>query len=321
MKKLPISKFDLVMIIFFVVIGLLGGGAWYYLSQQLATAQGEVSDAKSEFDRYSSYGTSEKILVSRPNQKILQNNIDILKGQLVPLIQNKLMAKDNKLASIEKKDPVAWKHDLDDEVRRLTSAAGVHGVKLPAGFYFAFSSYLNQNPADDQTVVLSKQLLAIEQITTILTNAPVRSIIDIRRTIEEDAHSGGAGGGGSSGAATGALGGLSYQADGGAYRGYPFEIEFESNSAAFRKVINDLIQSPYIFVVRTLAVQNEQGTSPMPADLERMAGSTDNSVTDKPPGEAAATVSTKGPQYLFGDSTLHVKMRIDLIEWSTPAPQ
>ena len=47
MKKLPISKFDLVMIIVFVVIGLLGGGAWYYLSQQLTQAQQDVTEAKS----------------------------------------------------------------------------------------------------------------------------------------------------------------------------------------------------------------------------------------------------------------------------------
>jgi hypothetical protein len=312
MKKLPLSKFDLIMIGIFVVIGLLGGGAWYYLSQQLTQAQQDVTAAKSEFDRYSSYHASaQEILVSHPNQKILQNNIDILKGELVPLIQDKLMAKDNKLPSIVAKDPVAWKHDLDDEVRRLTNAANVQSVKLPPNFYFAFSNYLNQNPADDQTVVLSKQLLAIEQITTILTNAPVRSILDLHRTMEEDSRSGG---GGSS------AGGASYEAPGGAYHGYPFEIEFESSSAGLRKVLNDLIRSPYVFVVRSLAVENEQGTSPLPGDLERMAGSTDNSVTDKPPGEAAATVSTKGPQYLFGNSTLHVKMRVDLIDWSTPPP-
>jgi hypothetical protein len=29
----------------------------------------------------------------------------------------------------------------------------------------------------------------------------------------------------------------------------------------------------------------------------------------------AATTSTKGPQYLFGNSTLQVKARIDMIEW------
>ena len=49
MKKLPISKFDLGIIIAFVVIGLLGGGAWYYLSANLAAAQQKVSEEKAKF--------------------------------------------------------------------------------------------------------------------------------------------------------------------------------------------------------------------------------------------------------------------------------
>ncbi len=320
MKKLNLSKFDLGMIIAFVVVGLLGGSAWYfYFSGQLTLAQQGVTDAKAKYDQSSVYSAAtEKILVNRQNQKILQNNIDLLRGQLVPLIESKLMAKQNKLYSIEKKDPVAWKHNLDDKVRELTAAAGVHSVKLPPNFYFTFANYLNQNPADDQTEVLSKQLLAVELLTNILTNAPVRSILDIQRTFEEDAHSSGGGGGGTP--APGRLNGFSYVAPQDAYRGYPFELEFETTTEGFRKVMNDLIQSPYIFVVRNLSVQNVQSTSPVPGDLEKLVGPTDNSVTDRPPGEAAATVSTKGPQYLFGNSTLHVRLRVDLIEWLAPAP-
>jgi hypothetical protein len=322
MKKLPISKFDLGIIIAFVVIGLLGGGAWYYLSDQLTAAQQSVASAKAEFDRYSSYKASaQEILVSRPNQNILQNNIDLLKGQLVPLIKTKLKTKENKLYSIDKKDPVAWKHNLDDKVRELTAAAGVHSVTIPKGFYFTFSRYLNQNPSDDQTEVLSKQMLAIEQIATILINAPVRNIMSIKRSYEEEPRSSG-GGGLPGGAETGdRLGSNSYMATGNAYRVYPYELEFETNTTGFRKVINAFIQSPYIFVVRTVAVQNEQSTSPGPSTLETMVGPAgDNSVTEQAPGVVAATVSTKGPQYLFGNATLHVKIRLDLIEWLTPPP-
>jgi hypothetical protein len=327
MKKLPISKFDLAMIIAFVVIGALGGGAWYYLNGQLTDAVGQVGQEKSQYDRYASIKAGgQDILVKGSNQKILENNIDILKGQLVPLIQTKLIPKDDKLASIEKKDPVAWKHDLDSEVHRLTTEASGHGVKLPPNFYFAFSNYTNSNPADEQTAVLSKQLFAIEQITNILVDAPVHSINDIRRTYEEDAGRGGGGGGapppGPGGPGAGSpLPGTSYMADGGAYRGYPYEIDFETNTAGFHKVMNDFLKSPYIFVVRTIAVQSSQTTSPMPADLDRMAGGpNDINVTGQDPGVVANTVSTKGPQYLFGNQTLHVKMRVDLIEWLAPPP-
>jgi len=321
MKKLPLSKFDLAMIIAFVVIGLLGGGVIYYLGGVLTEAQQAATQAKTDFDHYSvQHTTKQDILVSSRNQGVLKNNIDILKGQLVPLIDTKLQAKDNKLNSLGKKDPVAWKHDLDEEVRRLTAAAGVHSVTLPANFYFAFSNYVSSNPADDQTQVLSKQLFVIEQITNILINAPVRSILDIQRTYEENARSGntppppGNGPGGQ-------LPGSSYQ-EGDAYRVYPFQFEFETSAGSFRKIMNDLLQSPYVFVVRSVTVANSQTVSPTPADLDRIAGSPGDtpSVTTTDPGTVGATHSTLGPQYLFGNQTLHVKIRIDLIDWSTPAP-
>jgi hypothetical protein len=319
MKKLPLSKFDLGMIIAFVVIGLLGGGAWYYLSGQLQDATDNATAAKKQFDTFSSYkGASQSILVTKGNEKILQNNIDMLKGQLDPLIA-KLKSKENKLYSIEKKDPVAWKHNLDDKVRELTAAAGVHSVKLPPNYYFTFSNYLNQNPADDQTEVLSKQLLAIEQLTDIMINAPVRSILDIQRTFEEDSKSAPMPGS-SPAPGAGRLGGSSYMSEAGAYRVYPFAIEFETSSNGFRKVMDDLIKSPYIFVVRTVSVVNEQTTSPVPGDLDKWAGSNDITPTTSDPGTVGATVSTKSPMYLFGNATLHVKVRVDLIEWLAPAP-
>lgn len=322
MKKLPISKFDLGMIIAFVVVGLLGGGAWYYLSTQLAAAQNEVTSAKSEFDRYSSFqGSKQKFLVRRATLNVIQDNIKLLQGQIDPIIETKFLAKGSNVASSEKKDPVAWKHYLDDKVRELTKAAGVHGVTLPKNFYFTFSRYVNQNPGDEQTDVLSKQLLAVDKISTILINAPVKGIVSIRRTYEENAPTSGMPSmGGPQSNEPDRMGGFSVLAPDGSYRSYPFDVEFDATPAGLRDVMDNLLKSPYILVVRTLAVHSSGVVSPQPADLDKMAGSTDNSVTDKPPGEAAATVSTKGPQFLFGSAVLRVKARIDLIEWLAPAP-
>jgi hypothetical protein len=321
MKKLNLSTFDLGMIIAFVVIGLLGGGAWWYLSGQLQAAQ---DDCKAAYDDFNKNSTSEGIVVSGPNKKILQDNIKLLKARIIPLIQDKLVPKENKLASIDREDPVAWKHDLDDEVRRLTDAAKAHGVKIPSGFYFAFSRYLNENPDEDQTIVLSKQLLAVQQITTALVNAPVKGITSIGRTYEEDnTHSDSPGGGPGPNGAPDAehLPGYSFSVGNGAYTAYPFEVEFDASTATFRKFVDDLLASPYIFVIRSVSVQNLQPSSPHLDDLDKIAGATAApSVTDSPPGQVAATTSVAGPQYLFGNASLHVKIRIDLIEWDEPAP-
>ena len=265
---------------------------------------------------------TQKILVSQGNQKILQNNIELLKGQLVPLINNKLMSKENKLYSIEKRDPVAWKHNLDDKVRDLTAAAGVHSVKLPPNFYFTFANYLNQHPSDDQTEVLSKQLLAVELLTNILINAPVQSIIDIQRTNEEDAHASGARRAVVQAGVPDRLGGFSGLADGGAYRVYPCEIEFEATEEGFRKVMNELIQSPYIFVIRTV-ISPFKMHNPFPPRRVSLIKWSGPRITPSPRGLRARSPPPSPPRarsICFGNSTLHVKMRVDLIEWLTPAP-
>jgi hypothetical protein len=313
MKKLNLSGFDLGVIIAFAVITLLGGGAWWYLSGALQDAQDDVKNADKDFVTYS---TKSNIVVSASNGTTLQANIDLLKAQLDPLIHAKLRSKDNKLSSISKEDPVAWKHDLDDEVHRLTHAAKLHGVNVPANFYFGFSRYLSQNPGDEQTAVLSKQLVGVDQLATILINAPVKGIQAIRRTYEEDPHTGAAS---TSGQVTEPdhLEGYSLNAPGNTYTAYPFEIDFETTAENFRPVINNLIQSPYVFVVRTLTIQNSSLNSPLITDLDKIAGTPSSSVIDTAPGEVAATTSTLGPQYLFGNSTLKVRARIDMIEWNT----
>ena len=328
MKKLnlSLSGFDIGAIIAAVVVALLGGGAWWYLSGELQDAQTVVTAAKADFDKYSASKSSKgSIVVSASNGKVLQDNIDLLKAQLDPVIHDKLLQKGNTLHSIEKEDPVEWKHDLDDEVNRLKAAAKVHGVTIQPNFYFGFSRYLSQSPNDEQTAVLKKQLVGVEQLATILINAPVKGIQTIRRTWEEDPHTG-AGGSSAPASETDHLGGYALTAAGNAYTAYPFEIDFDTNSENLRIVIDSLIESPYLFVVRTITIQNSVPNSPVIGDLDKLVGTPTPSVTDTAPGEVAATTSAKGPQFLFGNSTLKIKARIDMIEWNadlsaaTPAP-
>ncbi|HEY0257151.1 MAG TPA: Amuc_1100 family pilus-like protein, partial [Candidatus Methylacidiphilales bacterium] len=280
----------------------------------LSDAPTNVTSAKDDFDKYSS-NPKYHVVVSPSNAKILQDNIDLIKAQLGPLIDTKFKSKENKLASIDKEDPVAWKHDLDDEVHRLTTAAKVHTVALPNNFYFGFSRYLSQSPNDVQTDILSKQLLGVEQLATILINAQVKSITTIRRTAEEDPHA-------ASSTGTGAnmpsdiLPGYALNGPANSYTAYPFELDFETSAENLRTVFSGLIQSPYIFVVRTVAIQSSKLGSPLLNELDKMAGTPPSSVIDTSPGEVAATTSTRGPQYLFGEETLKVKARIDLIEWN-----
>ncbi len=310
MKNL--SRFDLGMIIAFVVVALLGAAGWYYLSGELQDAQSQVTAAASNFDKYSK---QEVYLPNGTNVKTLTANIALMNDQLDPIVKTRLLAPGNDLASIQRIDTVIWKHDLDEEVSALNTAAKLHGLVVPKNFYYGFSRYLNQNPAEDATPVLERQEKAIKEIATILINAPVHAIISIKRTYEEDA---------SSPANNSAnrqdndlLAGNSIEAPGGVYTAYPFEVQFDTGTESFRKVVDALMQSPYVFVIRSVQVQNQSLQSPKIADLDKMAGSSaaSTSVIDSSPGQVAATQSTVGPQFLFGDEILHVRARIDMIEW------
>jgi hypothetical protein len=317
MKKL--SKFDIGMIIAFVVVALLGGAGWWWLSGELETAQGEAQNAAGQFDTYSK---KEVYLPTRSNLTTLQNNISLMTAQLDPLVKSTLQSPKNGLADIQQLDTVAWKHSLDDEVSRLNAAAKTHGISVPDGFYYGFSRYLNTNPNQDATTVLEKQQLAIGAISDILINAPVRSIVTVARTYEEDGDAASSPGLPSrSGQAGGSqLGGHSVDSPGGVYTAYPFEFEFDADTESLRAVVNGLMKADYVFVIRSVMVQNERLDSPKTTDLPQMAGvngDSQPSLINSSPGAVAATqpVPTVGLQYLFGDEALHVRMRIDLIDW------
>jgi hypothetical protein len=315
------SRFDLGMIIAFVIVALLGGGAWYWLSGQLTAAQTDVAAAASEFDQYTK---KEVYLPTGANVKTLQTEIDLMTAQLDPLVKNELQSPGNLLSAIQQTDTVAWKHQLDDEMKGLNNEAKISGIKVPDNFYYGFSRYLNTNPTQDATPVLSRQLLGVKTIADILIKAPVQAIVSVKRTYEEDPE----GNGGSRGYQNtpnqqnaSQLAGRSQEASGGVYTAYPFEVEFDAKTESFRKIVNDLMKSPYVFVIRSILVQNSQLDSPKdPATLDTMAGpaattSPDTSIVNSSPGAVAAAQPTVGVQYLFGDETLHIRMRIDLIEW------
>jgi len=315
--KLDLSRFDIGIIIAFAVIGLMGGGAWWYLSSALQTAQQQDLQVKSDFDNNAVKGN---IIVNAVNAKTLQENGDLIKTQVDPLISRYFLAKDNKISDIAKEDPVAWKHDLDEDVRALTSDAKGHGVTLPASnFYFGFSRYLTESPNDEATTVLSKQRLAIKAISEILINGKVTAIDRVRRTYEEDPRPVNAGTSASDHAEGDQLGGFSIVMPGETYTAYPFEFEFDTKVESLRPVIDELVKSPYLFIVRTVEVDNAQLTSPVTGDLDRMAQVTPgapSAIDAGPGGVAASAPPTVGPQYLFGNSVLHVKIRVDLIEWN-----
>jgi hypothetical protein len=216
---------------------------------------------------------------------------------------------------------VAWKHDLDDEVTRLKGAAKSHNVDVQPDFYFGFARYRNQSPSDEQTAVLSKQLLAIDQLTTVLIDAPVKNIQAIRRTYEEDPPLGGGIPNPTSTSDPDRALGYSVSGARNNYTAYPFEFDFVTTAENFRPVMNNLLQSSSVFVVRSVTVTSSSVDSPTIDVLDKLAGTPPPPMTGSSPGEVAATTSTSGPQFLFGNETITVKLRVDMIDWTAKASE
>jgi hypothetical protein len=318
MKKLnlQLSKFDIVMIAVFVVIGLIGAGAWFYLSGMLQAAQAADAQVKSDYD--ASVTTAKGINLTADNVKKLNDNNTLLKDQIDPVISAYLLAKDNDLGNVRGEDPVAWKHDLDEDIKSLTTDAKSEGVKLADHFYFGFSRYQTESPSDAATAVLTKQRKGIKAISEILIKSPVKAITNVQRSYEEDPHSNVVPVAGNAGGSGDELSGYAVVVPD-TYTAYPFEVDFDASPEALRPILNGLIKSPYLFLVRRIEVHNEKTDSPRLDDLPKMAGGSGAapSVVGSSPGDVAANTPTVGPQDLFGYGMLHVKMRIDMIEWNS----
>ena len=73
-KQFKLSGFDLGIVIAFVVVTLLGGGAWWYLSGELTDAQTDRrGQQRADFDKYSVEKPIPRCASALPNQKTLQS--------------------------------------------------------------------------------------------------------------------------------------------------------------------------------------------------------------------------------------------------------
>ena len=120
--KVQLSKFDVGMIIAFAVVGLLGGTtAWWFLSGQLQTAQAACAQVAGDYNTYATAKGSGIIASARPMPRPAssQQRRCTARAQLDPVMSTYLLAKGNDLSTVRAMDPVAWKHELDDNVKTL----------------------------------------------------------------------------------------------------------------------------------------------------------------------------------------------------------
>lgn len=289
-----LSKFEIGMIVAFVVVTGAGIGGYIYTSGLVETAKADLTTANGELQKL----VKQRYLPSDANIKLLEGNVASLTAALKPIQAQILKSPENKLGQMQPQNPVTWKNsDLDQTVQRLTALAKGRRVALPTDYYFGFSRYQKSNPSEQATLTLGKQLYGVEQLATKLFESgdggSVIALRSIRRTFDEDpatSQGGGADGGES-------LRGTSQLGSSKLYRVYPFEVEFVGTTNGLRAYLNSLFKTPALFVVRSLQVTNSKIESPKVGDLGK--GSNEKA----------------GRDFVFGGEQLTVLVRVDMIEW------
>jgi hypothetical protein len=306
--KPSLTKFDFGAIGVAVLLTAAGAGAYFWASGQLDDAKAQVDAGRQKLTALQ----GRRFLPSQANVKTLKANNEAAQT-LVGTVAEQLKTSEAPLAAVGEMNPVEFKNKLDITVKKLRTAADLKKTVLPPNFHFSFGRYVQANPSQAATLILGKQLLAIEQISGMLFDSGITKLNAVRRSFDEDS-----GALLSPSGATGESEVLKARVSKGTeglYVVYPFEVEFEGSPRALRDFLEHLAQSPFLYVTRSVQVSNLDPQPKRREDLKK------NDVAPVDPASGAPVVS-QPPRTVQGLELIRSKIRLDLVEWlgsGTPA--
>jgi len=187
-------------------------------------------------------------------------------------------------------------------VNHLTAAAAEHHVRTPADFTFGFSRYDVKFPCrnppahgDECTrllALLSKQLMVVDTLATLLITNQVEEISAIHRTEVEPGET-----------SADALNFPINTEPTALYHTYPFELRFTCDTPVLRNILNGLTEAPGLFIVRAIRIDT------VAVKLKSL---------DAPP--TATEVAAAEPVRALVTRRLNVTLRLDLVEFASPKP-
>jgi hypothetical protein len=316
MKDVP--KYAILTAVFFAVITLAGGGAWYWTGGQVA----EKLQARQAIEQKIKSVSGSGIFPTQANLKIVEENLAAAETALAPL--EPVMAKTGSFfepvrgKAEEGKappglSPDAWKSLMTDTRTGLQKLADERGVKLPEEYYFGFKDYQLSQPPAAHTLQMGVQLLAIKEICSILFNSGIAELKTVKRVKVEAA---GTSVGGSP--TEEILPGSTVVSKDRFYRIYPFEVEFICTPEALEKAAVTLAASPYFLVVRDMVVENPKISLARRSEVIGAAGGSNTTAGGGGIGGGGGTALPKLLVTVSGTEDVQVRMRISLAEWAAP---
>jgi len=298
MKDIP--KHYIVAGVLFVVLGLLGGAAWFWTGTQLATALEEKQQLETQLQAVSRKG----VFPSRANLEKLQTQTEAIDEKLRPVLME--IQETGKLF-----DPVRgtaneegdysgisaneWKKLLGEKRDRLLALAQNKATQLPENFYLGFSKYRALNPAEADTYLLGIQLFAIEEMVEILLESSIDELNRVARVTAD---------GDSAQGSTEGLAAQNVEGPAGLYTVYPFELSFKASPDSIFSTINRITDSKYFFIIRFIDIENEKTSVPRRSEV----------ISD-----ASSETMTKLLVPVVGQEKVQAVIRVDLIVWKASA--
>ncbi len=286
----------------FMAVAVIGLGYLLY------TSWSAYSDTSDDYEKQATELVRLQTLVPYPddaNLKAYKAQRDVYARDSADL-QASLTAWNRRLQPMT---PPQFQEELKEAAADYVGKAVAGGLKLPQNFYLGFDAYRDSPPSDAAASPLDRQLKGVQIILNELLDSKVSSIVSVNRTplVEESGAQPAAPAKGAKPGAGSPL--VSY---------YPFEVQFTGGQNQFRRFLNSIVHSKdQFFVVRTLAITNSKTKGPPRETAE--AGPPG---TPKPDGLAG--VSQEGEknaiEFVLGKESISVVMRIDIVEFATPAP-
>ena len=190
-------------------------------------------------------------------------------------------------------------------VNRLAKAAAAQGIRAPE--MFGFSRYdanfpcRNPRATDDECrrllAILSKQLVTVEKIVNLMITNKVEEILAIRRTEVEPGE-----------ISADALNVPININSNSLYQTYPFELQFVCDTPVLRDLLNGLMKTDGLFVVRALKIDS---TAVKLKSLDMPGTSEPATPNTAKPAEPTGEVRTR---------RLNVTLRLDLVEFTMAPP-
>ena len=188
-------------------------------------------------------------------------------------------------------------------INRLAKAAAAQSIRAPE--MFGFSRYdanfpcRNPRAADDECrhllALLSKQLVTVEKLVNLMITNKVEEILAIRRTEVEPGE-----------ISADALNVPINNNSNSLYQTYPFELQFVCDTPVLRDLLNGLMQTDGLFVIRALKIDST-AVRLKSLDMPSEPGAP----TAVKPAEPAGEVRTR---------RLNVTLRVDLVEFAAANP-